>query len=336
MSTSGGRSTAAPSTAAPSTAGAWPLRRDDGLPVVMGVVNVTPDSFSDGGQWFEPAAAIEHGRELVAQGADIVDVGGESTRPGAQRPSVAEELRRVIPVVEALAGEGAVVSVDTMRAEVAAAAVAVGATVVNDVSGGLADPEMAAMVAEAGVPFVAMHWRGHSADMQSRAVYDDVVAEVVAELGARADALVAAGMRADRIVLDPGFGFAKLTGHNWSLLRGLDRVLELDHPVLVGTSRKAFLGRLGIAPGEDPRPPLDRDVATAATSMHAARLGAWGVRVHHVPSTLDAMRVARAIESAAATSTATSATATSAASPAPDSAGDGVPAATTTRTEGQQ
>jgi dihydropteroate synthase len=276
----------------------WPLRRADGLPVVMGVVNVTPDSFSDGGQWFEPAAAVEHGLELVAEGADILDVGGESTRPGAERPSVAEELRRVIPVVEALASSGATVSVDTMRAEVAAAAVAVGAGIVNDVSGALADPEMAGVVAELGVPVIAMHWRGHSADMQSRAVYDDVVADVVAELGARAGALVAAGVAADRIVLDPGFGFAKLSAHNWSLLRGLDRVLELDHPVLVGTSRKTFLGRLGVAAGADPRPPLDRDVATAATSMHAARLGAWGVRVHHVPSTLDAMRVARAIQDA--------------------------------------
>ena len=276
----------------------WPLHRADGLPVVMGVVNVTPDSFSDGGQWFEPSAAIEHGRELAQQGADVLDVGGESTRPGAERPSVAEELRRVVPVVEALASWGAVVSVDTMRAEVAAAAVAVGARVVNDVSGGLADPDMAAVVAEVEVPFVAMHWRGHSADMQSRAVYDDVVADVVAELRARAEALVAAGVRPDRIVLDPGFGFAKTAAHNWSLLRGLERVLELDHPVLVGTSRKTFLGRVGVAPGGDLRPPLDRDVLTAATSMHAARLGAWGVRVHHVPSTLDAMRVARAIEDA--------------------------------------
>jgi dihydropteroate synthase len=276
----------------------WPLRRADGLPVVMGVVNVTPDSFSDGGQWFEPSAAIAHGRELMAQGADILDVGGESTRPGAERPSVAEELRRVLPVVAALAEAGAVVSVDTMRAEVVARALGVGAALVNDVSGGLADPAMTEVVAGAGVPFIAMHWRGHSADMQSRAVYDDVVADVVGELSRRADQLVAAGIAADRIVLDPGFGFAKLSGHNWSLLRRLDRLLELDHPVLVGTSRKAFLGRLGVPPGGEPRAALDRDAATAATSMHAARLGAWGVRVHHVPSTLDAMRVARAIQEA--------------------------------------
>ena len=276
----------------------WPLRRADGLPVVMGVVNVTPDSFSDGGQWFEPSAAIEQGHDLVAQGADILDVGGESTRPGAERPSVAEEKRRVLPVVAALAAAGAVVSVDTMRAEVAAEALAVGAAIINDVSGGMADPAMAELVAAAGVPFVAMHWRGHSVDMQSRAVYDDVVADVVAELSQRAAELVAAGIAADRIVLDPGFGFAKLTGHNWSLLRGLDRLLELGHPILVGTSRKTFLGRLGVPAGGEPRHPLDRDPATAATSMHAARLGAWGVRVHHIPSTLDAMRVARAIEEA--------------------------------------
>jgi dihydropteroate synthase len=276
----------------------WPLSRADGLPVVMGVVNVTPDSFSDGGQWFEPAAAIEHGQELRAQGADILDVGGESTRPGAERPSVDEELRRVIPVVTALAGQGMLVSIDTMRASVAAAALEAGAGLVNDVSGGLADAEMAGVVADAGVPFVAMHWRGHSADMQSRAVYGDVVAEVCAELAERAAKLVAQGIGADRLVLDPGFGFAKLAAHNWELLARLEQILALGHPVLVGTSRKAFLGRLGVPIGEDPRPPLDRDVATAATSAHAAGLGAWGVRVHHVPSTLDAMRVAQAIKEA--------------------------------------
>jgi dihydropteroate synthase len=280
------------------TTPAWPLRRPDGLPVVMGVVNVTPDSFSDGGEWFEPAAAIEHGRELRAQGADILDVGGESTRPGAERPPVEEELRRVLPVIEALAAEGAVVSADTMRASVAKAALQAGAALVNDVSGGLADETMAAVVAEAGVPFVAMHWRGHSADMQSRAVYADVVTEVCAELSERAKLLVAQGISADRLVLDPGFGFAKLAAHNWSLLRHLDRVVDLGHLVLVGTSRKAFLGRLGVAARAEPRPPLERDVATAATSMHAAAAGAWGVRVHEVVSTLDAMRVARAIEEA--------------------------------------
>jgi dihydropteroate synthase len=272
-----------------------PVSRADGLPTVMGVVNVTPDSFSDGGQWFEPEAAIAHGRELLAQGADILDVGGESTRPGAGRPSVEEELRRVLPVVRALAADGAVVSVDTMRAEVARAALEAGAAVVNDVSGGLADPAMAGVVADAGVPYVVMHWRGHSVDMQRRAVYDDVVREVCDELRSRVDSLTAQGVSPDRLVLDPGFGFAKTAEHNWSLLARLDEVLGLGHPVLVGTSRKTFLGRLGVPEGGAPRDPLDRDVATAATSMHAARLGAWGVRVHHVPSTLDAMRVAHAI-----------------------------------------
>ena len=282
-----------------ATGGSWPLHRADGLPVVMGVVNVTPDSFSDGGQWFEPEAAVAHGHELLAQGADVLDVGGESTRPGAQRPSVEEELRRVLPVVQALARDGAVVSVDTMRAQVAAAALEAGAALVNDVSGGLADDGMAAVVADAGVPFVVMHWRGHSAGMQSRAVYGDVVAEVRDELLARVDALTSQGVREDRLVLDPGFGFAKLAAHNWTLLARLEELLGLGHPLLVGTSRKTFLGRLGVPEGDPPREPLDRDVATAATSMHAARLGAWGVRVHHVPSTLDAMRVARAIEEAA-------------------------------------
>ena len=276
----------------------WPLERADGLPVVMGVVNVTPDSFSDGGAWFEPSAAVAHGLELRDQGADILDVGGESTRPGAERPSVDEELRRVLPVVRELSAAGAVVSIDTMRAEVAEAALEAGAALVNDVSGGLADASMAPLVAGASVPFVAMHWRGHSALMQSRADYGDVVADVRGELSRRADALVAQGIAPERLVLDPGFGFAKLAAHNWSLLRHLDQLLALGFPLLVGTSRKAFLGRIGVEDGVPARPPLDRDVATAATSLHAARAGVWGVRVHHVPSTLDAMRVSRAIEEA--------------------------------------
>ena len=276
---------------------AWPISRADGLPVVMGVVNVTPDSFSDGGEWFEPTAAIAHGLELLAQGADILDVGGESTRPGAGRPSVAEELRRVLPVVTALGAAGAVVSIDTMRASVAEAALEAGASLVNDVSGGLADESMVEVVAGAQVPYIAMHWRGHSSDMQSRAVYGDVVADVRSELAERADQLVSQGVSADRLVLDPGFGFAKLAVHNWALLRDLDQLLGLGFPVLVGASRKAFLGRLGVGDGE-PRPPRDRDVATAATSSHALTVGAWGVRVHHVPSTIDAMRVAHAIKEA--------------------------------------
>ena len=261
--------------------------------LVMGVVNVTPDSFSDGGRWFEPSAAIEHGMALLAEGADLLDVGGESTRPGAERPSTAEELRRVVPVVEAL-GALVPVSVDTMRAEVAAAALDAGAALVNDVSGGLADPDMAPLVAGRGVPFVAMHWRGHSADMQSRAQYDDVVAEVVRELTARVEALAAAGIDPDAVVLDPGLGFAKRAEHNWQLLRRIDEVVAMGHRVLVGASRKTFLGTVGRAP-ETARPPLERDVATAATTVHLARHGVWCVRVHDVVATIDALDVAEAL-----------------------------------------
>ena len=277
-----------------------PLPRAPGRPVIMGVVNVTPDSFSDGGSWFEPAAAIEHGRLLVAQGADLVDVGGESTRPGAERPSAREEMRRVLPVVEALAAEGVTVSVDTMRSQVAAQALDMGAVLVNDVSGGLADPAIVDVVVDAGCPFVAMHWRGHSGDMQSRAIYADVVAEVSDELAQRRDVLLAAGVRPDRLVLDPGLGFAKLAAHNWALLGRLDALSALGHPVLVGASRKAFLGRLGVPEGGPPRPPSDRDDATAATSVVCALAGVWGVRVHDVPSTRDALAVVAAVAAVAA------------------------------------
>jgi dihydropteroate synthase len=264
----------------------------------MGVVNVTPDSFSDGGQWFEPGAAIVHGGDLLAQGADILDVGGESTRPGAERPPLEEELRRVLPVVRELADRGATVSVDTMRAEVAARAVEAGAAIINDVSGGLADPEMASVAASAQVPLIAMHWRGHSREMQDKAVYADVAAEVCAELAERAEQLRGQGIAEENLVLDPGFGFSKLAAHNWSLLRHLDQVVGLGYPVLVGTSRKTFLGRLGVPEGGQPRAPLERDAATAATSLVAARAGVWCVRVHDVSSTLDALRVAAALEEA--------------------------------------
>lgn len=262
----------------------------------MGVVNVTPDSFSDGGVWFEPAAAIEHGLALLADGADVVDVGGESTRPGAERPSVAEELRRVVPVVEALAGAGAVVSVDTMRSVVADQALKAGASIVNDVSGGLADPELVDVVAAAGCPMVAMHWRGHSADMQRRAVYADVVAEVCRELSERRDALLRAGVRADRLVLDPGLGFAKDAAHNWTLLAHLDELMSLGQPVLVGASRKTFLGRVGMPAGAPPRPPDDRNDSTTATSVIAAMAGVWGIRVHDVRPTRDAIAVVTELE----------------------------------------
>jgi dihydropteroate synthase len=261
--------------------------------LVMGVVNVTPDSFSDGGQWFEPSAAIEHGRELLAEGADLLDVGGESTRPGATRPEPAEELCRVIPVIEALAAEGAVVSIDTMRAAVAERALDAGAVMVNDVSGGLADPDMLALVADRRAPYVCMHWRGHSAGMQDRARYDDVVADVIAELALRVAAMRRAGVDLDRVALDPGLGFAKNADHNWEILRRLPEFAVLGLPLLIGASRKAFLGRLlaDELTGE-PRPAVRRDAASAAVSALAAAAGAWCVRAHAVAASADAVRVA--------------------------------------------
>jgi len=262
--------------------------------LVMGVVNVTPDSFSDGGEWFEPEAAIAHGLDVLAAGADIIDVGGESTRPGADRPSVEEELRRVVPVVRALADAGAVVSVDTMRATVAEAAMAAGAGFVNDVSGGLADDDMIALAAEAGWPFIAMHWRGHSTDMQSRAVYDDVVEDVCRELASRRDAILGAGLAEHLLVLDPGLGFAKTGAHNWALMAALPDLHDLGLPILLGASRKTFLGRLGRGADEPPRPPAERDIETAATSVLAAMAGLWCVRVHNVASTVRAISVVEA------------------------------------------
>ena len=252
--------------------------------LVMGVVNATPDSFSDG--YPDADVAVQHGLRLLADGADLLDVGGESTRPGAGRVDADEERQRVLPVVQALAAEGAVVSVDTTRASVAAAALGAGATIVNDVSGGLADPAMLPLVAEAGVPYVVMHWRGHSADMQSRAVYEDVVGEVCAELVQRRDAALAAGVAGERIVLDPGLGFAKQPEHSWALLRALPTLVALGHPLLVGASRKGFLGAL-----LDDRPAAERDDATAAVTVLAAQAGAWAVRVHEVRASADAVRV---------------------------------------------
>ncbi|GHC68846.1 dihydropteroate synthase [Streptomyces cinnamoneus] len=270
---------------------------------VMGVVNVTPDSFSDGGHWFDTALAVKRGLELVAAGADLVDVGGESTRPGASRVDEDEELRRVVPVVRELAGEGVVVSVDTMRASVAEAAVEAGAALVNDVSGGLADPAMVPVVAAAGVPFVVMHWRGFSADMNSRAVYGpDVTGEVLAELRQRVDAVVDGGIDPGRLVVDPGLGFAKNAEHDLALVAGLGRFRrELDLPLLVAASRKRFLGRVLAGPEGDPPPARERDAATAAVSTLAAREGAWAVRVHEVRASADAVRVVRAVDDAAGT-----------------------------------
>ncbi|WP_171072678.1 dihydropteroate synthase [Streptomyces sp. DASNCL29] len=268
---------------------------------VMGVVNVTPDSFSDGGKWFDTDLAVKHGLDLVAAGADLVDVGGESTRPGAARVDEAEELRRVIPVVRELAAAGAVISVDTMRAAVAERAVEAGARLVNDVSGGGADPAMVPMVAAAEVPFVVMHWRGQSIDMNNRAVYADVVGEVVTELRTGLERAVAGGVDPDRIVVDPGLGFAKDAGHDLALVAHLSALRELGRPLLVAASRKRFLGRVLAGDGGSPPPARERDAATAAVTALAAREGAWAVRVHEVRASADAVRVARAIEAAETT-----------------------------------
>ncbi len=284
------------------TAGILPGLPSSDRCLVMGVVNVTPDSFSDGGQWYGAEAAIGHGLELVEQGADIVDVGGESTRPGAQRIEAEEELRRVGPVVTELVKAGVPVSIDTMRARVASFALDAGARLVNDVSGGLADPDMPRLVAAAGASYVVMHWRGHSHDMYARAAYADVVGEVREELTRRVEAVVAAGVDPGRIVIDPGLGFGKRPEHNWPLLARLPEVATLGgrtFPVLVAASRKGFLGGLLAGPDGTPRPIGGREEATVAITALAAAGGAWCVRVHQVPASSDAVRVAAAWRAAA-------------------------------------
>jgi len=265
-------------------------------PLVMGVVNVTPDSFSDGGRFADVETAVAHGQEMLDQGADLLDIGGESTRPGATRPLVAEELARVVPVITELAARGALVSVDTMRAEVAEAALDAGAVLVNDVSGGLADPGILQVVAERGAAYVAMHWRAHAGEMQQRATYDDVVREVCDELRARVEAALRAGVRGDRLAIDPGLGFAKTAEHNWDVLAGLDALDDLALPVLVGSSRKSFLGTLLAAPDGTPRPVLDREDATVALTTLAGIAGVWAVRVHEVRGSVDALRVVARVQ----------------------------------------
>jgi dihydropteroate synthase len=257
----------------------------------MGVLNVTPDSFSDGGRYDGLDAAVAHGVQMRQEGADLVDVGGESTRPGAQRVAAEAEVGRVVPVIRVLASLGVPMSIDTTRAAVAQAALAAGATVVNDVSGGLADPAMGSVVAEHGCPWVLMHWRGHSRHMQQLAAYDDVVKEVREELRLRADAALAAGVESSKIILDPGLGFAKRSEHNWRLSAHLDEIMSLGFPVLVGASRKSYLGALLAGPDGVPRPTGEREAATIATSLLAVEAGAWGVRVHDVLGTVDALRV---------------------------------------------
>ena len=272
-------------------------RRVAGLPaldrsLIMGVINVTPDSFSDGGLWMDTEDAVRHGLDLIAQGADVIDVGGESTRPGAVRIDAEEELRRITPVVRELAAAGATVSVDTMRADVAEHALAAGARVINDVSGGRADPRVLAVAADAEVPFVLMHWREHSATMQNNTHYDDVVADIKAEMAPQIEAALAAGIKADRLIVDPGLGFSKTGDQNWSVLSRLEEFHAMGFALLVAASRKRFIGELLSGEGEEPVPTDKRAGATAAVTVLAAAAGAWCVRVHEVPANLDAVRVA--------------------------------------------
>jgi dihydropteroate synthase len=268
--------------------------RDDRL-VVMGVLNVTPDSFSDGGRFTDLDDAVACAIRMRDEGADLIDIGGESTRPGAPRVEAAEESRRVLPVLRELTAAGIVTSVDTYHASVAAAALEAGASVVNDVSGGLGDPAMAAVVRDAGCPWILMHWRGHSATMQQLAHYDDVVEDVCSELRERVDAAVTAGVAESALVIDPGLGFAKTAEHNWALLRALPTLKALGLPVLVGASRKSFLGRLLATADGTPRPVDRREDATTAVTAYCALQQIWGVRVHEVLPSVDAARAMAAI-----------------------------------------
>lgn len=249
--------------------------------LVMGILNVTPDSFADGGVHFDTQAAIASGIQMAQDGADIIDVGGESTRPGADRVSAAEEEARVIPVITALAAQGLTVSIDTMRASTAQKAIAAGAKIINDVSGGAADPEMFITAAELDCPYILMHWRGHSKDMNSKAIYRDVVDDVISELELQIEKALAAGIDKKNIVLDPGIGFAKDAEHNWELLHRIDEITALGYPVLIGHSRKRFLG------GDHPD---QREIATIEVTKKLSTRGIWGVRVHGVKANVEALR----------------------------------------------
>jgi dihydropteroate synthase len=258
--------------------------------LVMGVLNVTPDSFSDGGRFNDPTIATNHALKMIQDGADIIDIGGESTRPGSERISIQEELDRVLPVISALAGSGAAISIDTMRAEVARAAVDAGACIVNDVSGGKSDPEMLGYVATLNTPYILMHWRGPSNIMNTLTDYDDVVADVASEISQQVEVAVAAGIARERIAIDPGIGFAKTVDQNWPILKHLDVLESLGLPILMGASRKKFLGELlakdGVARDSD-----ERESATTAISTLMAVRGLWAVRVHDVKSSSDAIAV---------------------------------------------
>ena len=258
--------------------------------LVMGVLNVTPDSFSDGGRFNDPTIAISHALQMIQDGADIIDIGGESTRPGSDRITVKEELDRVLPVISALANSGVAISVDTMRAEVASAAIDAGACMINDVSGGKSDPEMLSYVATLNVPYILMHWRGPSNIMNTLTDYNDVVADVTREVSNQVDVAVAAGIARERIAIDPGIGFAKTVDQNWPILKHLEVLEGLGLPILMGASRKKFLGELlakdGVARDSD-----ERESATTAISTLMAARGIWAVRVHEVKASSDAIAV---------------------------------------------
>ena len=241
--------------------------------LIMGILNVTPDSFADGGRHNEFAAAVARGLEMISEGVDIIDIGGESTRPGAERVSEAEELERTIPVITQLSKHGARLSIDTMRASTAEAAIEAGASIINDVSGGLADPHMLQTAARLQVPYIAMHWRGQSKDMNSKAIYNNVVNDVISELQDRITATQDAGIKANNLILDPGLGFAKDAEHNWAIIDSVESFVEMGYPVLIGASRKRFLG--GDTPDE-------REQATIDLTKRLATTGVWAVRVHSV------------------------------------------------------
>jgi dihydropteroate synthase len=247
----------------------------------MGILNVTPDSFADGGINLDIDTAIARGKEMLAEGAQIIDVGGESTRPGADRVPSEEEQARVIPVIRALAGAGLQVSIDTMRAETARLAIEAGATIVNDVSAGAADPEMFTTVARLNCTYVMMHWRGHSKDMNSKAVYNEVVTDVIGELSTQIEKAISSGVKREKIVIDPGIGFAKDANHNWEIINRIDEFTALGFPVLIGHSRKRFLG------GSEPS---ERESATVEVTKSLVGKGIWGVRVHGVKANVEAIR----------------------------------------------
>ena len=278
-------------------------RQPAGLPIelanikrclVVGVLNVTPDSFSDGGLFTNTKTAIEHAQTLIANGADLIDVGGESTRPGAQRIETSEEQKRVIPIIEELTNLGIITSIDTMRSETAQVATKAGAKIVNDVSGGLADEDMHKVVAELGIPYVLMHWRGHSTVMDDLAKYSNVVTEVIGELNTQVTKAVKAGVDKNKIVVDPGLGFAKNPEHNWQILRGLNHLQNLELPIYIGASRKRFLADFSIPEGS--KDPKDRDMATAIISSLVSLNGAWAVRVHDVAASAAAVKITNQIE----------------------------------------